>query len=270
MSGAQASQLCDAVNSQIEETIDFEIGTRFNYQSRMYHYSFAHPRRDPPLHLAKKIQHFWAENQNLLTCNLLGFSAQGGSVLKLAIARNSADFIDDVVHWWGLWLNWLDVTGQTTLDFIESEMVRSQGTPNENIMRGYQKLFQRCGAKRAAELTPADQPIDPFELEIRPLLQSWDRACYFNGGRAAVKRGKLWGYVDSLGRAVVPPRYDGAFAFSQDRAAVNKNGRWGYIDPSGQEVIPLRYLDARVFGPDGFAEVTTDGRTWIRIDKEGQ
>lgn len=269
ISSGQATQLCNAANDQTEETIDFEIGTRFNYQTRIYSHSLAKPRRDPPGHLAKKVQHFWLENLGLLICNSLGFRVRGGSVLKLAIARDSADFINDVVRRWGLWLNGRDLTGQTALDFIESEMLRSQGTPNENIMRRYQGLFQRFGGKRAADLTPADQPIDPFEVELRPLLRTWDRACYFSEGLAAVKRGTLWGYVDAQGQEVVPPRYDGAFAFSQGRAAVNRGGRWGYIDLTGREVIPLRYADARVFGSDGFAEVTTDGRTWTRIGAAG-
>ena len=267
---ADAGRLCNAVNDQTEETIDISFGTRFNYQTRILTHSSANPHRDPSGHIAKKVQHFWAVNNDDLTCNLLGFGVRGGSILKLAIERDSSDVINDVVRRWGLWPNGRDNTGQTILDFIESEMERSRGTPNENIMRRYQGLFQRFGAKRAADLTPADRPVDPYEVEIRPLLGTWDRSCYLNEGLAAVKRGSLWGYVNAQGQAVVPPRYDGAFAFSQGRAAVNRGGRWGYIDLTGREVIPLRYADARVFGTDGFAEVTMDGRTWTRIPADGR
>lgn len=270
VSREQVGQLCNAANDQTEETVDFDIGTRFNYQSRIYSHSFATPRRDPPQHLAKKVQHFWVQNAELLTCNLLGFSVRGGSVLKLAIARDSADFINDVVRRWSLWLNYRDFTGETALDFIDSEIVRSLGTPNEVIMTRYKRLFERFGGKRAAALTSADQPVDPYDVELLPLLRTWDRACYFNEGLAAVKRAGLWGYVDAQGQVIAPPRYDGAFAFSQGRAAVNRGGRWGYIDLTGREVIPLQYADARVFGSDGFAEVTTDGRTWTRISVDGR
>jgi hypothetical protein len=269
VSQEQVSQLCNAVNDQLLETSDLSFGNRHNYQTRIYRSSAAHPLRDPVAHVAKKIQHWWLTDFDALNCDLLGFRVKGGSILKLALARDANYFINDVVRRWGLWLNGRDFTGQTALDFIESEMERSRGTPNENIMRRYQTLFQRFGGKRAADLTPADQPIDPFEVELTPLLRTWDRACYFNEGLAAVKRGGLWGYVDAGEQVVVPTRYDGAFAFSQGRAAVNRGGRWGYIDLTGREVIPLRYADARVFGSDGFAEVTMDGRTWTRISAAG-
>lgn len=265
-SDTSATRLCNAVNDQVPEA---NHGTRFNYETRIYGASSVHLLRDPPAHVAKKVQHWWLSNSDALTCDLLGFSVKGGSLLKLALQRDSNHFINDVVRRWGLWLNGRDFTGQTVLDFIESEMVRSSGTPNENAMRRYRTLFERFGAKRAADLTPSAQPIDPFEVELRPLLRSWDRACYFNEGRAAVKRGGRWGYVDAQGQVVMPPRYEGAFAFSQGRAAVNRGGRWGYVDLTGREVIPLRYSDARVFGSDSFAEVTTDGRTWTRIGFDG-
>ena len=264
-----AGQLCNAVNDQVEETIDFSLGSKFNYQTRIYGLSSANPVRDPPSHAAKKIQHWWLTNFDVLTCNSIGFTVRGGSLLKLVIARDSNNVINDVTRRWGLWLNGRDFTGLTALDFIESEMVRSRGTPNENIMRRYQGLFQRFGAKRAADLTPADRPVDPFQVELRPLVRTWDRACYFNEGLAAVKRGGAWGYVNPQGQVVVPPRYDGAFAFSQGRAAVNRDGRWGYVDATGREAVPLRFADARVFGADGFAEVTMDGRKWTRIGLNG-
>jgi hypothetical protein len=267
-SASAATRLCNAIYDQVGEPTN--NGARFNYETRICGGASVQLLRDPPSHIARKIQHWWLKNSDALTCDQLGFSVKGGSILKLAVERDSNHFINDVVRRWGLWLNGRDFTGQTILDFIDSEMVRTQGTPYENVMRRYRTLFQRFGAKRAAELTPADQPIDPFEVEIRPLLRTWDRACYFNEGRAAVKRGGLWGYVDTQGQVIVPPCYDGAFAFSQGRAAVHRGGRWGYIDLTGREVIRLHFADARVFQGDGFAEVTTDGRTWTRINQEGQ
>ena len=260
------TQICNAVSDQLTDRT-----TRLFYQHRQlfYRYSKADNSRDPGHHVAKKIQHFWATYSQSLVCNQLGFTLRSGSLLKLAIERDSREFINDVVRRWGLWLNGRDVTGLTALDFIEAEVARTRGTSSETAMTRYLAIFQKFGAKRSADLTPADRPADPFEVELRPLLRTWDRACYFNEGLAAVKRGGQWGYVNTQGQGVVPPRYDGAFAFSQGRAAVNRGGRWGYIDVTGREVIPLRFADARVFGADGFAEVTMDGRTWTRVGLNG-
>ena len=262
----KAVQLCNAVSGLLGAFEDPEL--RYQYRQIIFGYSSANYLRDPQSHIVRKIQHYWATNHQSLVCTQLGFSTREGSVLKLAIERGNSELINDVARRWKLWLNGRDQTGKTVLDFIDAEIERGGSGAGE--VRIYRNIFIRAGAKRAAELTPDDQPIDPVEIEIRPLLKTWDRACYFNEGLAAVKRGGLWGYVDAKGQVIVPPRYDGAFAFSQGRAAAHRGGRWGYIDLTGREVIPLRYADARVFRADGFAEVTTDGRTWTRINQEGQ
>lgn len=258
------TQICNAVADQLTDR-----STRLFYQHRnlFFGYSRASNLRDPGDHIAKKVQHFWATYNQSLFCSQLGFTIPSGSLLKLAIERDSRQFINDVARRWNLWLNGLDQTGETVLDFVDAEIERGGALVGQ--MRTYRDILTRSGAKRAAELTPSDQPIDPFEVELRPLLRTWDGACYFNEGLAAVKRGGLWGYVDARGQEVVPQRYDGAFAFSQGRAAVNRGGRWGYIDQTGREVIPLRYADALVFVGDGSAEVTIDGRTWTRIGLDG-
>ena len=262
-------QICNAVNDQTEETFPEFSHNGYNYRTRLFAHALVDIRRDPAGHLAKKIQNFWLQNDEQLTCNSLGFSVRGGSVLKLALARDSNHFLDDVVRRWGIWLNHRDFTGETLLDFAYSEMARSAGTPNENIMRRYAKLFERFGAKRAAQLTPQDVPPDPYTREIAPLLTTWDRACYVNEGLAAVKRGNLWGYANDRGAVIVPPRYHGAFAFSQGRAAVHRDGVWGYIDPTGREVIPLSFDDARVFQGAGVAEVLRGG-SWSKISLDGR
>ena len=258
------TQICNAVSGQLTDSGSVLV---YQYRQLFFGYARADNQRDPRDHIVKKVQHFWATYNQSLFCSQLGFSIPSGSLLKLMIERDSREFFNDVVRRWKLWPNGRDQTGETVLDFIDAEIER--GGAGVGQTRIYRDLMIRAGAKRAAELTPADQPIDPFEIELRPLLRTWDRACYFNEGRAAVKRGSLWGYVDAGGLEVVAPRYDGAFAFSQGRAAVNRGGRWGYVDLTGREVIPLRYADARVFGADGFAEVTLDGRTWTRIGLDG-
>jgi hypothetical protein len=74
-----------------------------------------------------------------------------------------------------------------------------------------------------------------------------------------------YGYMDTLGRMVIPARYVVAGSFSEGRAYVQfKYGeKYGFIDRSGELVIPLAYDNIREFhngraavevkGPDGTA-----------------
>jgi hypothetical protein len=55
------------------------------------------------------------------------------------------------------------------------------------------------------------------------------------------------GFINNLGKLVIPARYDAALPFSEDLAAVKHEGRWGYIDRTGREAIPYLYKTAENF-----------------------
>ncbi|MDW7693904.1 TIR domain-containing protein [Flammeovirgaceae bacterium SG7u.111] len=72
---------------------------------------------------------------------------------------------------------------------------------------------------------------------------------HFNG-RALVKRGEKWGYLDEEKTLVIKAIYDAAGKFSEGKARVRVNGKWGYIDTNGNEVIPFVYDLADNFAGD--------------------
>lgn len=80
---------------------------------------------------------------------------------------------------------------------------------------------------------------------------------FSDGGLAAVRRGSLWGYIDSAGTLVIDYAWEAAGPFSEGLAAVKKDGKWGYIDKTGREVISCRYASAGAFR-DGAAKVTVE------------
>jgi hypothetical protein len=75
------------------------------------------------------------------------------------------------------------------------------------------------------------------ELRIGPFTDAGS----FREGLAAVKVGRMWGYVDTLGAIAIEPRFDDADGFSEGLAAVD-TGRQnhGYIDTKGNFVIEPR------------------------------
>ena len=123
----------------------------------------------------------------------------------------------------------------------------------------------------------------------------------FHEGLAAVKSNDAWGYIDNLGRVVVPfvhripeagdfseglafvgdrfidtdgrvalggKTFEDAKPFSQGLAAVQSGGRWGYIDLTGKFVIAPSYEAAGSFS-QGLAPVRTGG-LWGYIDAGGR
>jgi hypothetical protein len=252
-----AGDLCMNVSRQ---TTQRRNRLRYAYQVRIFEASGADALRDPPAHVAKKIQRFWLLNQSL-SCSQLGFRGNqtAGGLLQLAVQFNAMEFMQDAMLDWRIWPNFPDRAGKTPLDFAESELALASGSPRQPVMGDYVKLLIQGGALRSSQLTPNTRPIDPFEAEVRPLLTSWDTACYFSEGLAAAKRGGLWGYVSAAGQEVIPPDWDGAFAFSNGLAAVQKRGRFGYIDSNGTVVIPPQFEDAGFFDRSGRATVVVAG-----------
>jgi hypothetical protein len=137
------------------------------------------------------------------------------------------------------------------------------------------------------------------------LLQTpdYDFAEDFNeANMALVRRGNLWGAIDTTFRLIIPcaykeiaplgdtlfkvsapnpyifyfnqrghqlcvPRYERYGGFSEGRCAVRRDSLWGYLDQQGREVIPCRFESVRPFS-DGAAAVL-DSTGWVFIDTAG-
>lgn len=97
---------------------------------------------------------------------------------------------------------------------------------------------------------------------------AYELAREFSEGRAAVRRGGLWGFIDSAGRHITGFHYEAVKGFSENRAAVMIGGRWTYIDREGAVVIPPQYADALSFS-QGLAAVKREDRYFF-IDSSGR
>jgi len=82
-----------------------------------------------------------------------------------------------------------------------------------------------------------------------------------------IKGGKF-GYVNKVGREIVPLKYTYAKAFAEGLGAVrNEDNKWGFVDRNGNLIIPCIYDDVESFS-NGLSWVKKDGK-WGYIDKKG-
>jgi hypothetical protein len=69
------------------------------------------------------------------------------------------------------------------------------------------------------------------------------------------------------GEVVAPVKYDELFQFSEGRARVRLGSRWGFIDVTGIEVIPPQYDSVTPFDR-GVSIVELNGKV-MAIDLDG-
>lgn len=133
----------------------------------------------------------------------------------------------------------------------------------------------------------------------------WENAFNPTDGLVRFRQQGLWGCCDPQGCTAIAPRYDGMRPFAQGRAAVREGAGWHWIDPQGRRVdsetfaelfgldgegfararhpggragfvdgegrwrIAPRWSQVLPFGPGGTAPATEDGALWGLIDRQG-
>src|ERR1017187_10137738 len=90
----------------------------------------------------------------------------------------------------------------------------------------------------------------------------------FTSGLAPAASGGKWGFVDTTGKWVIDPQFEGAKNFANGIAPVIVGGRTGYIDKKGKFVVNPQY-DYGVEFYDGYASFTNGGKSGF-IDTKGR
>lgn len=91
------------------------------------------------------------------------------------------------------------------------------------------------------------------------------------GGLYRMESNLKAGYMDTRGKIVIPPQFDGAASsFSEGLAAVVNDQRLGYIDETGKVVIPLQYEKGTAFKEDRAFVLNPGAMLWSLIDKTGK
>jgi len=91
----------------------------------------------------------------------------------------------------------------------------------------------------------------------------------FSEGLATVKDSAFTYIIDKTGKKKFPQKFSDAWSFTEGMLPVmNQESQWGYFDKTGVQVIPFQYQKARNFS-DGIGFVQK-GDSWIAINKTNQ
>lgn len=114
--------------------------------------------------------------------------------------------------------------------------------------------------------------INRIGKEVIPL--QYDYAYNFYEGLAHIAKNNKHGFIDKIGKEVISLKYDDAHNFSDGLVAVRNGKLWGFTDRRGKEVIACQYsyddyINYKFYFSKGLAEVTKNGKTFT-INKKGK
>ena len=111
--------------------------------------------------------------------------------------------------------------------------------------------------------------VDEIGKEVIPF--KYKEVGEFSEGLARVRSKNKWGFIDKTGLMRIPAWYSAAGDFSEGLARVKRKKddfyRYGFIGKTGKVIIPFIYEDVGYFS-DGLARVKYNGK-WGFIDKIG-
>lgn len=123
-----------------------------------------------------------------------------------------------------------------------------------------------------------DLSFGKLELQENISLSSFDKnAKYphplmspsmFRGGLAPIAVDNKFGFINTAGDFVIPPRYDFAFPFEGERALILESGSYGFIDRNGRTAVKPVFKTAHNYS-NGLAVVQEDSKKWGYINKDG-
>jgi hypothetical protein len=166
--------------------------------------------------------------------------------------------------------DWLYIDGHGNPAFQRSFETRGSGSINGTEFLNPGAAAFSEGLAAVAVASGRDVYID-VHGEIR-IEGEFSAAGPFNEGIARIHDWEGYGFADSTGALLIPPRYRRAGDFSDGLAPVqdSETGLWGFIDSSGDWVIEPQFYDAGSFS-DGLAPVAHEWATWSGyIDTAGE
>lgn len=117
-------------------------------------------------------------------------------------------------------------------------------------------LYSLFVSKKIADIT-----IDRVSEELAIATQRYDLLYNFHEGLARVEKGKKYGFIDKLGKEIIPCKYDDADDFHNGLAVVKLGEKKGAINQDDKFAIPCIYE---------YLDIFKDNTVKARLnDKEG-
>lgn len=150
------ADLCASVESQTLELEPRHPLVMHQYETMLFDAGGVLPQDDEAT-VARKMRALFAARMPEMLCHPVNFYPQDGNILKLAVARQSMPFIDEVVTLWKVNLNQIDkADNATVLDYIARK--RAEAGSNRRLVEVYQQFYDRfraAGARLRSEVEDA-------------------------------------------------------------------------------------------------------------------
>lgn len=142
---------------------------------------------------------------------------------------------------WGV----IDQQGETVVDAKFDEIVLDNYGYFNN-----QEVVVACIDGKYSLYDDSLNKVSDFEAEDMGIPTADNKIAFCQSGK--------WGYIDTQGKVLIEPAYDGALSFSNGLAGVRVGDAWGFIDTDNNIVIQCEFAGVDYFNADGTCCVRVD------------
>jgi len=149
----EAKQFSDSISIQEKPVGDNRLYFDYNYETRLMNMAGADVIKETREAAAEKISKWWNKYKTLFRSQSSTFNIENGSVLKFAVAKGFAPFLETIVGTYQMDINFIDpADNRNVLDYVNDEILsttKTQGADHAQvrILKEYKELLEDLGGK---------------------------------------------------------------------------------------------------------------------------
>lgn len=149
----EAKEFSDSISIQEKPAGDNRSYFDYNYETRLMNMAGADVIKESREAATEKISKWWYKYKTLFFSQSSSFNLEKGSVLKFAVAKGFAPFLETIVGTYQMDINFIDpADNRNVLDYVNDEILtttKTQGADHAQvrILKEYKQLLLDLGGK---------------------------------------------------------------------------------------------------------------------------
>lgn len=145
--------MCDVISIQMKPSEDYKEYFDYDYERMLMNFAGADIKKESRESATAKIIEWWNKYKTMFYCQSSSFNLDYGNILKFAVSKGFAPFLETIVGTYQMDINFIDpADNRNVLDYVNDELKKTislQGPNHQQvkILKEYKELLEDLGGK---------------------------------------------------------------------------------------------------------------------------